>query len=144
MIYAVRFLCTLNCAYLWSSWKILALGISIFVDLALNISERIKEFDEVTSSFEILFRGVNIWPYSRFYVLNRILSGRDLKPEVKSNQYLTFLKHFFYGFKNWFGSYKSLSHSNRGLISYIMKFKSFRTKFNASQMFWRNFWTKCN
>ncbi|MGB0390642.1 MAG: hypothetical protein ACPGD5_03675 [Salibacteraceae bacterium] len=74
----------------------------------MSFNKVIKEFDEVTANFNLTYSGVNIWPYLRFYSLDKLHFKDDRKSKVSSKKKLQYLGDIFYGFFSWFKSYDAL------------------------------------
>ena len=78
----------------------------------MGFEDRIKEFDEYSKDFKVEKYGVNIWPYLRFYALDKIHFSTDRKPSITYGILKQQLKALFFGFRNWFRKVDLLVFSN--------------------------------
>jgi len=74
----------------------------------LSFQKTIKEFDSYSAGFNVEFQGVNIWPYLRFYSLDKLHFKTDRKAKVGGKKAAGLIKNLFYGFRFWFGKFESI------------------------------------
>lgn len=74
----------------------------------MSFAEKIKEFDKQTSDFDVEFEGVNIWPYLRFYTLDRLHFNKNRKPTASSWGVKLILKSTFKGWSLYFKTFDAI------------------------------------
>ncbi len=74
----------------------------------MGFNSFIKEFDKKHQATQVLFKGINIWPYLRFYELDVQHFKENRKVKVSSSHIGVVLSSLFYGVFNWFRAYDAV------------------------------------